>query len=100
SGAYGVRDVCFSIPTVIGRNGVKSHIEVELWSKEKTALLQSANVLKDTISKVTMLGRRGATVSAARQNWVVLQRISARTAVQVFIVFMPWVSEQSSRRQQ
>ena len=52
NGAYGVRDVCFSIPTVMGRSGVKSHIEVELWSKEKTALLQSANVLKDTIAKV------------------------------------------------
>lgn len=52
TGAYGVRDVCFSIPTVVGRTGVKSHIEVELWSKEKTALIQSATVLKDTISKV------------------------------------------------
>jgi L-lactate dehydrogenase len=52
SGAYGVRDVCFSIPTVMGRSGVKSHIEVELWSKEKTALVQSANVLKETIAKV------------------------------------------------
>ena len=52
NGAYGVRDVCFSIPTVVGRTGVKSHIEVELWSKEKTALIQSATVLKETISKV------------------------------------------------
>ena len=26
--------------------------EVDLWSKEKTALVQSANVLKETISKV------------------------------------------------
>lgn len=52
NGAYGIRDVCLSIPTVIGRSGVKSHIEVELWSKEKTALVQSSNVLKETISKV------------------------------------------------
>jgi L-lactate dehydrogenase len=52
NGAYGIRDVCLSIPTVIGRTGVKSHIEVELWSKEKTALVQSGNVLKETISKV------------------------------------------------
>jgi L-lactate dehydrogenase len=36
----------------MGRSGVKSHIEVELWSKEKTALVQSANVLKETIAKV------------------------------------------------
>ncbi len=52
NGAYGLRDVCLSIPTVIGRSGVKRHIEVELWSKEKTALVQSANVLKETIGKV------------------------------------------------
>ena len=52
NGAYGIRDVCLSIPTVIGRGGVRSHIEVELWSKERTALLQSASVLKETISKV------------------------------------------------
>ena len=52
SGAYGVHDVCFSIPTVVGRTGVKSHIEVELWSKEKTGLLHSAGVLKDTIAQV------------------------------------------------
>lgn len=52
NGAYGIRDVCLSIPTVIGRGGVKSHIEVELWSKEKAALVQSGNVLKETISKV------------------------------------------------
>ncbi len=52
SGAYGLRDVCLSIPTVVGRSGVQSHIEVDLWSKEKTALVQSGTVLKETISKV------------------------------------------------
>ena len=52
SGAYGLRDVCLSVPTVVCRTGVKSHIEIDLWSKEKTALVQSGSVLKDTISKV------------------------------------------------
>ena len=52
SGAYGLRDVCLSIPTVVGRTGVQSHIEIDLWSKEKTALVQSGTVLKETISKV------------------------------------------------
>ncbi|HIE97310.1 MAG TPA: lactate dehydrogenase, partial [Fuerstia sp.] len=41
NGAYGIQDVCLSVPTVVGRSGVKSHIEVELWSKEKTALVKS-----------------------------------------------------------
>lgn len=52
NGAYGIRDVCLSVPTVVGRSGVKSHIEAELWSKEKTALVHSGNVLKETIAQV------------------------------------------------
>ena len=52
NGAYGVRDVCYSIPTVVGRHGVLGHVEVDLWPKEKTALANSANVLKETIAKV------------------------------------------------
>jgi len=52
NGAYGIHDVCLSVPTVVGRCGVKSHIEVELWSKEKMALTKSAGVLRDTIDKV------------------------------------------------
>ncbi|HIF00231.1 MAG TPA: lactate dehydrogenase, partial [Fuerstia sp.] len=52
NGAYGIQDVCLSVPTVVGRSGVKSHIEVELWSKEKTALVKSGNVLRDTLAKV------------------------------------------------
>lgn len=52
NGAYGIQDVCLSVPTVVGRSGVKSHIEVELWNKEKTALVKSGNVLRETIDKV------------------------------------------------
>jgi L-lactate dehydrogenase len=52
NGAYGLHDVCLSVPTVVGRSGVKSHIEVELWSKERAALANSGSVLKNTISTV------------------------------------------------
>lgn len=52
NGAYGIHDVCLSVPTVVGRTGVRSHIEVDLWSKEKTALVHSASVLKETIAQV------------------------------------------------
>ncbi|MCP4510037.1 MAG: lactate/malate dehydrogenase family protein, partial [Fuerstiella sp.] len=52
NGAYGIQDVCLSVPTIVGRSGVKSHIEVELWSKEKTALVKSGNVLRETVNKV------------------------------------------------
>ncbi len=50
NGAYGLHDVCLSVPTVIGRRGVNSHIEVELWSKERTALSHSGSVLRNTIN--------------------------------------------------
>lgn len=52
NGAYGLHDVCLSVPTVVGRSGVKSHIEVELWSKEQTALTNSGGVLRKTIETV------------------------------------------------
>src|SRR5690606_33906087 len=37
-GAYGIRGVALSVPTVLGREGVVEHVEIELWAKEKTAL--------------------------------------------------------------
>lgn len=52
NGAYGISDVCLSVPTIVGRSGVKSHLEVELWNKEKTALMKSGSVLRDTIATV------------------------------------------------
>ena len=52
TGAYGIRDISLSVPTVVGRAGAESHIEVELWPKEKTGLQKSAGALKDTYRKV------------------------------------------------
>ncbi|MCL4108504.1 UNVERIFIED_CONTAM: hypothetical protein GTU68_046785 [Idotea baltica] len=52
NGAYGIHDVCLSVPTVMGRSGVKSHIEVELWSKEAAALTKSGGVLRATVDQV------------------------------------------------
>lgn len=51
-GAYGLRDVCISVPTIVGCNGVSGHIEVDLWPKERTGLQNSARVLRETIDKV------------------------------------------------
>lgn len=50
-GAYGLRDVSISVPTMLGSNGVVKHIELELWPKESQALMNSANALKQTIAK-------------------------------------------------
>src|SRR6266404_1797475 len=51
-GAYGLRDVCLSVPSVIGREGVERHVELKLWPKEQMALQQSARALQGTMAKV------------------------------------------------
>src|SRR3989475_7762779 len=52
NGAYGLRDICLSVPSVVGRQGVEKHVEIKLWPKEQMALQQSAKALKETLGKV------------------------------------------------
>ncbi|HEY2953139.1 MAG TPA: lactate/malate dehydrogenase family protein [Verrucomicrobiae bacterium] len=51
-GAYDIRDVCLSVPSVVGRKGVEKHVEIKLWPKEAMGLQSSAKALKDTLAKV------------------------------------------------
>jgi L-lactate dehydrogenase len=51
-GKYGIRDVCLSTPTVVGRAGAVEQLEIDLWPKEKTALQKSAQTLRDTLAEV------------------------------------------------
>lgn len=51
-GVYGLRNICLSVPTVVGRRGVLDQVEINLWPKEKLALQNSAKALQDTLSKV------------------------------------------------
>ncbi len=52
NGQYGLRKVCLSIPTVVGRAGVLAAHEVELWPKEKAGLFASGKALEDTWNKL------------------------------------------------
>jgi L-lactate dehydrogenase len=52
TGTYQIRDVCLSVPTVVGAAGILGHVEVELWPKERMGLQNSAKVLRETIDKV------------------------------------------------
>ena len=52
NGTYGMRDVCISVPTVLGRSGVEAQLEIELWPKEVSALRHSGEVLRGTIDQV------------------------------------------------
>lgn len=51
-GKYGIRDVCLSVPTVVGQAGALEQIELDVWPKEKMALQKSAQVLRGTLSEV------------------------------------------------
>ncbi len=51
-GLYGIRDVCLSVPTVVGCGGARQQIELPLTAKERLALQQSATVLRQTIDQV------------------------------------------------
>lgn len=66
SGTYGIRDVCLSVPTVVGRPGVRATLEIDLWPKEVSALQQSAQVLRETINTVLKSNPGAADVAAPR----------------------------------
>ena len=51
-GAYDLRDICLSVPSVVSRKGVEQHVEIKLWPKEQMALQNSARALKETLAKV------------------------------------------------
>ncbi len=59
---YGITNVCFSLPTVINRNGIERVLHLQLDEHEQNLLRKSASVLEDTIAR---LGRRSATTPDA-----------------------------------
>ena len=52
TGAYGLRDVALSVPTMLGSGGVLKHVELELWPREAQALSNSAISLRQTLAKL------------------------------------------------
>ena len=52
TGLLGIEDVCLSVPTLVGRNGVEGLVPIQLWEKEKAALLNSERVLRETLAQV------------------------------------------------
>jgi L-lactate dehydrogenase len=52
-GAYGIKDVCLSVPSIVGRCGIERHVEIKLWPKETAGLQQSGRALAETLRKVT-----------------------------------------------
>ena len=55
-GRYGLRNVCLSVPTVVGRAGVVDQVEISLWPKELQALQSSARTLQETLARIAQKG--------------------------------------------
>lgn len=51
-GEFGIKDVCLSLPVVIGSEGIVSRIDLDISGKEKRMLQNSARVLKEAIKKL------------------------------------------------
>lgn len=49
---YGVKDVCLSMPVVVGRGGIVSRLCVQVSKEEEILLKKSAEIIKDTVKKV------------------------------------------------
>jgi L-lactate dehydrogenase len=66
-GLYGVRDVCLSVPTVVGCGGARQQLELPLTPKERTGIQNSARVLREIIDQVeARVGRVRMNAGAAQ----------------------------------
>jgi L-lactate dehydrogenase len=54
TGKHGVRDVCLSLPAIIGRRGVLKTLKVELTAGEAKAFRRSARVVKQMLRTVSV----------------------------------------------
>ncbi|KKQ10384.1 MAG: L-lactate dehydrogenase [candidate division TM6 bacterium GW2011_GWF2_36_6] len=50
---YGIKDICISMPTIIGANGVCQKLCMELDGKEKSHFIYSANKIKESIKLIS-----------------------------------------------
>lgn len=49
-GEYGLRDICFGVPVVLGRSGVERIVELPLNDEERAALHRSADLIRGTMA--------------------------------------------------
>ncbi len=71
-GLYGVRDVCLSVPTVVGCGGARQQVELPLTAKERLGIQQSGRVLRETLDRVEQR------IGVVRANGMVSARPSRR----------------------
>lgn len=54
-GEYGLKDVCLSVPCLLGEDGIKQVVEAKITAGEKEALQKSASVLQSALSHLAAL---------------------------------------------
>lgn len=52
TGQYGLDNICLSLPSVIGRTGIKKVLEIDLNEEELSKLRASAKIIKETIDSI------------------------------------------------
>lgn len=52
TGQWGIKDVCLSLPAVIGRTGIKRVLNIKLADEEIDKLRQSAKIIRETIESI------------------------------------------------
>ena len=51
-GEYGLKDLCFGVPTILGANGIEKIIELKLNAEEQAALKKSAESVRATLNEM------------------------------------------------
>ena len=51
-GAYGLTDLCISVPAIVGGNGIEQVLEIPLNEKEQNELMLSATEVKEILQKI------------------------------------------------
>lgn len=51
-GEYGVSDVCIGVPAIIGRDGIKEIVEIDLDKSEKQQFVESAEAIRKSIKVI------------------------------------------------
>jgi L-lactate dehydrogenase len=54
SGQYGLKDVCISLPSIVGIHGVENILELPISEEEVTLFKRSADILSDIIKKINL----------------------------------------------
>jgi L-lactate dehydrogenase len=54
-GEYGISDISLSMPAIVGRNGVETHIPIVLNQDEQAKLEKSADTLKTIAENAGLL---------------------------------------------